>query len=175
MPGGKANLLDARKSLRVRKMNAVPRQQKVYSVNGGYGDMGSVARGFPRQDLRPQYLLREQDCPIIDGKQRKWLDQGETPLSRSVVPLGGFIQDDPGNNHAKVASSNVPPLTGNLLSGSYDQVTARPACEVARNRGFKVKRWDHNRSLHWKLLARNVANVQSYPMPSGSYRRPATA
>lgn len=120
-------------------MFAVPRQQKIHTVNGCKRDVESIFYGFLGKSSsfnqrHYQSFNLWSHCQVRNAVQ---LFQA---TSRGIgISSHGFR-----NNQARGIEfpiiAHLPPLLSNLLVAGNNQITAHPRGKIADNRGFDVDR-----------------------------------
>jgi len=110
-----AHSFDAALDMQVVNVDAVPREKILHAVNGGEGNVDGIARGFDRDGVFDEQVLRQGIGPGRIGKLRDACEF--TPAFRHElrVSLRSLAQGDAGNEQAVVLPLGVPPLAGRLL------------------------------------------------------------
>jgi len=103
------------------------------------GDMRRVGGGFPGKDAGSEDGGREMTDFGRNIEHGKVSDHQDSFPCRVRVSCTGLVNDQLRDVYLECAPFLFPPFLGDLLVAGYDQISAGPRGEIARNRRFQVK------------------------------------
>ena len=144
---------------------AVPTQKYIHFVNGGERDVGGVAVGSGGQQARAENLLGQRVGLIGQIQQRDFSHEFDSLICHRRLTAADFVEDDLRGEKFVLLAFQIPPVTGELLMGSLDQIARRSCDNVARYRAFDVDA----HGVQFGLFVMALAN----PHPAFGHPRPS--